>query len=282
MTRHVLASLLGADARELDLTVTGVNHFPVVTALRVDGRDALAELRDLAEHADERADEPLPIDLPEDLDPALRAQLTIGSVMQSHRIKFELLRRFGALPAAGDRHLAEFLPGFLTEESGWGSEWGVHLTTIADRERSQGDYVAALDALLAADELPTAQSGEIVAPLIACFLTGEHGEFPMNLPNVGQCPDLPDDVVVESVGVADGSGVRGRDHALAPPFLAEVLRRVAASQELTVEAALTGSRETAFEAMLADPLAGRTDYETVARMTDELIDATKPWLPQFA
>ncbi len=282
VTRHVLASLLGADARELDLTVTGLNHFPVVTALRVDGRDALAELRDLAEHADERADEPLPIDLPEDLDPALRAQLTIGSVMQSHRIKFELLRRFGALPAAGDRHLAEFLPGFLTEESGWGSEWGVHLTTIADRERSQGDYVAALDALLAADELPTAQSGEIVAPLIACFLTGEHGEFPMNLPNVGQCPDLPDDVVVESVGVADGSGVRGRDHALAPPFLAEVLRRVAASQELTVEAALTGSRETAFEAMLADPLAGRTDYETVARMTDELIDATKPWLPQFA
>lgn len=281
ITRHVLASLLGVEAGDLDLTVTGVNHFPVVTAVRVDGRDGLAELRDLAEHADERADEPLPIDLPDDVDPALRAALTIGSVMRSHRIKFEMLRRFGALPAAGDRHLAEFLPGFLTEESGWGDDWGVRLTTIADREASQGRYVAALDDLLATDDLPTAQSGEIVAPLIACFVTGEHGEFPLNLPNVGQCPDLPDDVVVESIGVADGRGVRGRDHALAPPFLAEVLRRVAASQELTVEAALTGSRETAFEAMLADPLAGRGDYDAVARMTEELVDATKAWLPQF-
>lgn len=281
ITRHVLASLLGADASEVDLTVTGVNHFPVVTAARVDGRDALAELRDLAEHADERANDPLPLDLPDDLDPEVRAMLTIGSVVQSHRIKFEMLRRFGALPAAGDRHLAEFLPGFLTEDSGWGGAWGVHLTTIEDRERSQGQYVDALDELLATDDLPTAQSGEIVAPLIACFLTGEHGEFPLNLPNTGQCPDLPDDVVVESVGVADGRGVRGRDHALAPPLLAEVLRRVAASQELTVEAALTGSRETAFEAMLADPLAGRADYGTVARMTDELVDATKAWLPQF-
>jgi alpha-galactosidase len=282
ITRHVLASLLGVDAGDVDLTVTGVNHFPVVTAAHVDGRDALADLRDLADHADERAGDPLPIELPDDLDPALRAELTIGSVMRSHRIKFELLRRFGALPAAGDRHLAEFLPGFLTEESGWGEHWGVHLTTIEDRERSQGQYVAALDALLATDDLPAAQSGEIVAPLLSCFLTGDHGEFPLNLPNIGQCPDLPDDVVVESIGVTDGHGVHGRDHALAPPFLAEVLRRVAASQELTVEAALSGSRETAFEAMLADPLAGRADYDTVARMTGELIDATKPWLPQFA
>jgi hypothetical protein len=37
-----------------------------------------------------------------------------------------------------------------------------------------------------------------------------------------------------------------------------------------------------FEAMLADPLAGRTDFEQLARMTTEMIDATKPWLPQFA
>ena len=136
--------------------------------------------------------------------------------------------------------------------------------------------------LLAMDDVPTTPSGEIVAPLIDCFLTGTRRELPVNLPNTGQCPDFPPDVVVESIGVADRDGIRGRDRAVAPPLLAEYLRRVSAAQELTVDAALSGSREKAFEAMLADPLAGRADFEQLAMMTDELIDATRPWLPQFA
>jgi alpha-galactosidase/6-phospho-beta-glucosidase family protein len=33
--------------------------------------------------------------------------------------------------------------------------------------------------------------------------------------------------------------------------------------------------------MLADPLGGRMDYHAIVSMTDDLIAATKPWLPQF-
>jgi alpha-galactosidase/6-phospho-beta-glucosidase family protein len=36
------------------------------------------------------------------------------------------------------------------------------------------------------------------------------------------------------------------------------------------------------EAMLLDPLAGRIDYDQLELMTDEMLAATKPWLPQFA
>ena len=53
-------------------------------------------------------------------------------------MKFALFERFGVLPGAGDRHLVEFFPGFLTEESEWGKRWGVALTTIADREAWAG------------------------------------------------------------------------------------------------------------------------------------------------
>ncbi|HEY7136175.1 MAG TPA: hypothetical protein VIB48_14020 [Acidimicrobiia bacterium] len=282
MARYTLSMLLGADYRDLDLTITGVNHLPIVTDLKVRGEDGFAPLRDLLDHAEERASELLEIDLPDGLDDDVLAQLTKGPVLASNKLKFELFQHFGALPAAGDRHLAEFFPGFLTEDSGWGASWGVHLTTIEDRERSQHEYVDQLDDMLTMDEVPTMPSGEIVAPLIDSFLTGTRREFPINVPNAGQCPDLPPGVVVESIGVADSDGLRGRDHASAPPVLAETLRRVSAAQELTVEAAISGSREKAFEAMLADPLAGRIDFEQVAAMTEELIDATKPWLPQFA
>ena len=58
----------------------------------------------------------------------------------------------------------------------------------------------------------------------------------------------------------DGNGVRGRDSVVAGT-MAESLRRVSASQELTVEAGVTGDRDAAFAAMLLDPLASRLDYD---------------------
>jgi alpha-galactosidase len=59
------------------------------------------------------------------------------------------------------------------------------------------------------------------------------------------------------------------------------LRRVVASQELTVDAALEGDRSLVVKAMLADPVAGSLPFEHVVAMTDEMLVATAPWLPQF-
>ena len=80
----------------------------------------------------------------------------------------------------------------------------------------------------------------------------------------------------------DASGVRGRDRAVLPPVLADTVRRVSLSQELTVEAAITGERDRVVDAMLVDPLAGRIDYQALRKMADEMIAATAQWLPQFA
>ena len=65
--------------------------------------------------------------------------------------------------------------------------------------------------LAGTDELQTWDSGELVAPVIDSLVAGEHRELPLNLPNAGQCPDLPADAVVESICVVDGDGMRGRD-----------------------------------------------------------------------
>ena len=57
---------------------------------------------------------------------------------------------------------------------------------------------------------------------------------------------------------------------------------MSASQELTVDAAVSGDRDAAFAAMLLDPLTSRLDYDDIAVMTDEMLDATAEWLPQFS
>ena len=282
--QFTLSLLLDAKFFDVSPTVAGVNHLPFITALDVGGNDGLAMLTDLVEHIDERGGEPLSMPFPEGLGHEKISEgpdWTKGDLVAAHRVKLELLARFGVLPAAGDRHVVEFFPGFLTEDSQWGERWGIKLTSIDEREYWAKRYRTEFDEMLASPEVSAMPSGEMVAPIIVCHREGMPGAFPLNLPNRGQVPDLPDDVVVESMGLVDGDGPRGRDVAALPPIMAEYLRRVSTAQELTVEAALTGDRDTVFEAMLADPLAGRTDYDALGRMVDEMLAGTSRWLPQF-
>ena len=129
--------------------------------------------------------------------------------------------------------------------------------------------------MLAIDEISTWPSGELVAPLLDSMRTGVPKAMPMNLPNTGQVGNLADDIIVECMGIAENGEVRPRDQVHVPSVLGEHLRRVAAAEELTVEAAVSGNRTTVLEAMLADPMAGSLPYEHVVSMTDELLAATK-------
>jgi alpha-galactosidase len=284
ITQFLLSLLLGVSFLDLTLSVGGVNHLPFVTSVDVDGDDGLARLRDLVARRDAVGDEPLPMALPDGLELTKRSagpHWTRGDLMANWKVKLELFERFGVLPGAGDRHLAEFFPNFLTDASGWGERWGIGLTTIDDRERDQDAHVAALDAMLSSDAVPSMPSGEMVAPVIQCLLLDQPGRFPLNIPNEGQVADLPLGAVVESMCIVDGGGVRGSDAVSLPAGMAEALRRVSAAQELTVDAAVSGDPRAAFAAMLLDPLASRIDYDALAAMTDDMLAATAVWLPQF-
>jgi alpha-galactosidase len=281
--QFTLSQLLDASFLDFDFEVVGVNHLPLVTAMRVGDDDGFTRLHELIDDGDRRGDEP--VHLPEGFGheaTSFGGSFKKRDLLRANQVKFALFERFGVLPAAGDRHLVEFFPGFLTEESSFGKRWGVDLTTIADREVWVEFYKAEFDNLRNSAEVPMMPSGEIVAPLIDSFLRDKPRAYPVNLPNAGQAPDLPSDVVVETMCVADGNGLRGRDEATAPPVLAEWLRRIVSSQERTVEAALTGQRDEVVEAMLLDPLAGRIDFDRLGQMVDEMLAATSEWLPQFA
>ncbi len=283
--QFILSLLLDANFMKIRPTVAGVNHLPFITELDIDGADGLAQLRDLLDNQETRAAEPLSMPFPEGLGHEKISEgpeWTKGDLLHHNKVKLEFFRRFGVLPAAGDRHLVEFFPGFLTEESDWGERWGVSLTSIEDREYWQGRYIAEFEAMLSESDVSVMPSGEMVAGLIDSFRGGHPRAFPLNIPNAGQVADLPDGVVVESMCVADDAGVRGADVVQLPPVLAAFLKRVSASQELAVEAAVAGDRNKVFEAMLVDPLAGRIDYDRLQQMTHEMLDATKRWLPQFA
>jgi alpha-galactosidase len=272
-----LAIALGKPWDAIRPSVTGVNHFPVLTTLDVDGDNGFDIIRDLVEEVGGLASlAPYP-GRPE------AEAFSKLDFAQRHVLKLIMLDRWGTFPAAGDRHIAEFVSFALTPESEWGAAYNIGLSPITVRERHQDEYVADVDAWLAGTkDLQTWQSGELPSPMIEAMLTGEPLEAPVNIPNAGQAPGLPVDVVLESICVIDGDGIRGRDVSVLPQPFNEIVRRHTATQELTVEAALKGDRAMAAEAFALDPLAGRGDLRQTDAMVEELLTGTAEWLPQFA
>jgi len=288
--RGMLSLLAGADWNAIELSVTGVNHVPVVTRIDLgDGRDGIAFLHDVI---DGRVD--LDVDLGFDLgedeherpgsfgEERVPRRATRRFLVEEYAAGFELFRRFGVFVAPGNRHTLEAFPTMLAEDAGWGTDWNVHYTTIAERERHETRYAADLDKRLADTEPPAFPSLEMAAPVIDSLVTGTRRSFPLNIPNAGQCADLPNDVVTESMCIVDGSGIRGGEAVTAPPFIAAWLNRIVAAQELTVEAALTGDRNLVHAAMLLDPHGGTLGLATIEQMTDELLGSARRWLPQFS
>jgi alpha-galactosidase/6-phospho-beta-glucosidase family protein len=284
ITHLLMSLLLDASYFDLDMTVAGVNHLPIITELRLGSEDGFERLRSLLDGGPEALDQPLAMDLP---DGVLHGRpsgerWTKRDIVDRSRIKLDLFERFGVLPGAGDRHVAEFFAGYLTEESGWGHGWGVQAVPIEVHERSQVEHRAAFERELHSTQVSTWPSGELVAPLIDSLITGTPRSLPLNIPNHGSVADLPESVVVEAMCVANERGVQGRHRASLPPFLAEHMKRIAASQEFTVQAALTGERGLVLDAMQTDPLCGRMDVRSLEQMAGELLSATGAWLPQFA
>lgn len=263
--RDCIGPLLGVeDLRRFHPQVAGINHLIWLLGLRLDGEDALAllqrRLRQLEQDGagDQRTD----------------------GILRAHAIKIALWRRYGLLPAAGDRHLIEFFPHFLRPQTQRGPFSGVHRTTIEERYDWLARWRARAQAWLDGSEpIDLTPSSEPVAPIIAALHFGAPRMQVMNLPNVGQLPGLPSGAVVETMGVVDGYGARPVAVGDLPRGVATLIERQVANQELIVEAALRGDRALALQALVNDPLV--TDFDAAPRLLEELIESNRAYLPQF-
>jgi alpha-galactosidase len=281
-----LSLLFDVPVQKVDPVAAGVNHLPLVTELRVAGEDGFEMLRSFLADPAEHGDEPIWLSPVPDAMHWRKVSdgegWTKADVLANIRLKSTLFQEFGVLPGSSDTHVAEFFPGFVTSASDFGRDWGVHHYGLLGHQADKRDDEREVAELLAGDEVSPWPSGELVADLIGGVVTGKKRHLPMNLPNRGQVTNLPDDVVVECIGTTTSGGVEPRDKATVGSVLGEYLREVSLSQELTVEAALTGDRTRVLEAMLTDQVARTLPYEHLVSMTDELLAATAPWLPQFS
>lgn len=264
--RRMLSRLFEASPAEVELQIAGTNHLTWLLGASIRGEDGLALLRTYLANGGA-------IPLRELAEPHR------ASFQDHWRVKLALFAIYGYLPAAGDRHVAEFFPYFLRQEDDGAEPW-VMPTLIEHRRAMASAARAKVRAWLAGETpLPAGRSEEEVVDVIRALATGRPHTIVANLPNQGQIDNLPREAVVETRAVVMANGIAPVGVGPLPTGLLATVQNHVANQELIVAAALTGDRALVNQAFLGDPLV--RNMETAPRLVDELIEANSAYLPRF-
>ena len=103
----------------------------------------------------------------------------------------------------------------------------------------------------------------------------------LNIPNNGGLiPNLPADAIVEVPGVISGMGIQGLGFPPLPDGIAALCRRELELSSIIVEAAATGDRNLALQALLLDPMID--DLDTARAILNDFLTEFAEFLPQFA
>ena len=274
-TQKLLCSMLEketgikADRHELYTTVTGINHFTWLTRANYKDID-LMPLYD--KYANEYAD---------GYDEGGDTNWMNSSFACAQKVKFDLYRRYGAIAAAGDRHLSEFMPPWYTRDPETVRRWKFGLTTVDWRVEDLARRMQRSDDLISGrEELQLKASGEEGHLLLKAVLGLGDLVSNVNVPNRGQIPNLPLGAVVET------NALFGRDHiepVYAGPIPANILPLVARhiyNQENTLRAALTCDRKLGFTTFMNDPQMGHVTPEDGQKLFDDMLENQRKYLPK--
>jgi alpha-galactosidase len=258
-----LAGYAGVPAAEVDSLSAGVNHLAWILRLEHRGRD---------------------------LYPDIRAFVEAGKVPDDDLVRADLYRRFGVYPTESSEHHAEYNPWFIPK--GQVERFHVPIGEYLSRVANNLDEFAETKRMLDAGEaFEIERSGEYAAVIVNAMATGAPARIVANVMNhVGPgglnggalISNLAPDACVEVPALVDGLGVHPTAVGPLPPQCAAYTRPAVDCQELTVTAALDEDRDLVYHAVHTDPLAqARLTLDEAWRMTDELIDAEREWLPPW-
>ena len=198
------------------------------------------------------------------------------------RIKMDLFRRYGYIAAAGDRHLAEFCPGkWYLESPQKVKELGFGLTTVDYRKEMLQERLDKSARLVNEEEetkiVPTGEEGvnQMRALLGLCdFVTN------VNIPNIGQIPNLPTGAVVETNAVFTADSVTPVFAGEIPPEIYPLVSRICGEQEDLSDAIANRDLNRIFNSFVNDPLTTCT-YDEAKMLFDEMIENTKDYLGMY-
>ena len=209
------------------------------------------------------------------------------------KVRIDVLNRFGYYSTESNGHLSEYVPWYRkrTDEinkwidlSSWiNGETGGYLRVCTEGRRwFETDYpkwLAEAPPVIG----PEKRSEEHGSYIIEALETGRTYRGHFNIPNQNQITNLPNGCTIEIPGYVDRNGISMPVVGDLPLACAATCSASVRVQEMAMEAAVHGDVTLLKQAMLHDPLtAAVCTPEEIWQLTDDMLVALAPWLPQYA
>ena len=198
------------------------------------------------------------------------------------KVTFDLFKRFGYISAAGDRHLAEFCPGkWYLESPERVKEMKFGLTPVSWRKEDLKNRLERSKRLLSgAEELKINKTGEegvkqMRALLGLCDLITN-----VNIPNVGQIPNLPLGAVVETNAIFRSNELKPVMAGNIPNSIYPLVSKICTEQEAISEAVANRDMEAIFNVFTSDPLV-TCNLSDARKCFNEMVENTKKYLTDY-
>lgn len=276
-TQELLAKMLkemegieNIERQDIKVNVLGINHFTWFDKATYKGKDLFPLYKDFVDKFYDTGYE-------EDN----KDHWINNSFVSAQRVKFDLFRKFGLIAAAGDRHLAEAVNGkWYLKDPETVASWKFGLTTVDWRLEDLNKKLARAKRLADGEEVfEFKETGEDGVRQIKALVGLEELITNVNIPNLGQIPNLPIGTIVETNALFRKDRVEPIVAGPIPNPIYGMVSRHVSNQETIVKAALTGNKELAFSAFVNDPLV-TLSYDDAYKLFEEMLENTKEYLPE--
>ena len=255
---------------DIKVNVVGVNHFTWLTSANYKGIDLFPMYK---EFADKYYYDGITTDFGGHLNDCFSCY---------QRVKFDLFKRYGYIAAAGDRHLAEFCPGdWYLQSPKQVEDWKFGLTPVEWRWNDLKERLAKSQRLVSGEEkFEIKETGEEGVAQIRAILGLEDLTTNVNMPNIGQAPNLPLGAVVETNASFRVGSVTPVMAGEIPKEIYPLVSKICGNQEVVVEAAIKRDLDLAFSAFANDGLV-RLPIDKARELFNTMVKNTAEYLKDY-
>ena len=272
---HALEELYGitdSERKDICVNVVGVNHFTWFTKAQYHDMDLFEVYRKFVDRYYESGYEK-----------GKGEGWQKDPFRGAFRVRFDLFRRFGFIAAAGDRHLAEFMDAsdYLADPETV-TKWMFGLTTVDYRRKKQAEREKESAMLLSGKKAFTLkESGEEGVDQIRALLGLKDKITNVNLPNVGQIPNLPIGCIVETNAIFRSNTLIPVQAGEIPEAIFYHVNRIAEENERAVEAAFSGDLKDCLDAFKQDHLLKKLSDSEKEELFSTMYEGTKKYLKDY-
>jgi alpha-galactosidase len=242
---------------ELNWKVAGINHMAWLLEVTQNGKDIYPQIKKLGADMNARA---LKGELPDHKD----------------MVRFEIMRKFGYYITESSEHNAEYTPYWIKNNAP--ELIDLYRIPLDEYPRRCIKQIAQWNErkkdIVSNGALTHEKTHEYGSFIMDAIYTGSFHRIHGNIINNGLIPNLPANAVVEVPCLCDKNGIQGVYSGPLPTQCAALNMTNINVHLLAVEAALTGSKDTLYQAAFMDPhTAGELTLDQIVNLCDDLLDA---------